>query len=116
MSRLPWDIYFLHLANQVALRGTCPRRMVGAVFVGTDNEVLSTGYNGAPRGVQHCKHEQVPVIPCTAVPNHVNMDGATEIAPTQYRTTGTDKNGNCITAVHAELNAIHNAARLAMPE
>jgi dCMP deaminase len=51
--RPTWDEYFLHLARQAATRSTCLRRQVGAVMV-RGHRVLSTGYNGAPRGVSHC--------------------------------------------------------------
>jgi dCMP deaminase len=42
-------------AEQAAKRGTCSRLQVGAVVV-VDHHVISTGYNGAPRGVSHCDH------------------------------------------------------------
>lgn len=51
--RPSWDEYFLQLARQAATRSTCLRRQVGAVLV-RDRRVLTTGYNGAPRGVAHC--------------------------------------------------------------
>ncbi len=51
--RPSWDQYFLQLARQVATRSTCLRRQVGAVLV-RDKRILTTGYNGAPRGVAHC--------------------------------------------------------------
>jgi dCMP deaminase len=48
------DTYFMKMARVVAERSTCLRRQVGAVLV-KDNHVLSTGYNGVARGVEHCK-------------------------------------------------------------
>jgi len=51
--RPSWDEYFLQLARQAATRSTCLRRQVGAVLV-RDKRILTTGYNGAPRGVAHC--------------------------------------------------------------
>ena len=53
MSRPEWSRYFMSLAHLSAERSTCTRRQVGAVAT-KDNRVLSTGYNGAPRGVIHC--------------------------------------------------------------
>lgn len=44
----------MDMARLAATRSTCLRRKVGAVIV-KDNHVLSTGYNGAPRGVSHCE-------------------------------------------------------------
>ena len=45
--------YYLDIARQVSLRGTCLRRNFGAVIV-KDDRVVSTGYAGAPRGVLNC--------------------------------------------------------------
>lgn len=51
--RPTWDEYFMEIANLVKTRSTCLRRQVGAVIV-KDKKILSTGYNGAPRGCAHC--------------------------------------------------------------
>ncbi len=52
-TRLSIDDYFLKITNLVATRTTCLRRHVGAVMV-KDKRILTTGYNGAPRGHPHC--------------------------------------------------------------
>ena len=52
-TRLSWDEYFMEMAKLAAKRSTCLRRNVGAVIV-QDKHVLSTGYNGAPKGIPHC--------------------------------------------------------------
>jgi dCMP deaminase len=52
-KRPSWDEYFLEVAALVAKRATCLRRQVGAVLV-RDKKILSTGYNGAPSGLEHC--------------------------------------------------------------
>ena len=52
-ERMGWDEYFLTIADLVAKRSTCTRRKVGAVIV-RDHQVISTGYNGVPHGVEHC--------------------------------------------------------------
>lgn len=52
-QRPSWDEYFMEIARLVAKRSTCLRRQVGAVLV-RDKHILSTGYNGAPRGLAHC--------------------------------------------------------------
>lgn len=52
-DRPDWDTYFLLIARVVATRSTCLRRKVGAVLV-RDRQILSTGYNGAPKNIQHC--------------------------------------------------------------
>lgn len=53
MERPTKDEYYLQLAVDVARRGTCLRRVYGAVIVNND-KVVSTGYNGAPRGKTNC--------------------------------------------------------------
>jgi dCMP deaminase len=52
-KRPSWDQYFIAIANMVRTRSTCLRRQVGAVVV-KEKRILSTGYNGAPRGMRHC--------------------------------------------------------------
>ncbi|MCK4334300.1 dCMP deaminase family protein [candidate division WOR-3 bacterium] len=52
-ERIPWDAYFMKIARLVAQRSTCIRRKVGAVIV-RDKHILTTGYNGAPKGLAHC--------------------------------------------------------------
>jgi len=51
-ERPSWDEYFLDLADLAASRSTCLRRHVGAVLVRRER-IISTGYNGAPRGLGH---------------------------------------------------------------
>jgi len=81
-KRLEWKFYFANMALCAAHRATCPKIKVGAVLT-KDQEVVSTGYNGAPKGMKHC-YEVGCII---------------------------DKNGHCIRSVHAEANAIMRAAR-----
>ncbi len=53
MKRPTWDEYFMKITHLVSERSTCMRRKVGAVIV-KDKRIISTGYNGAPRGLAHC--------------------------------------------------------------
>lgn len=76
MSRLTWDEYFIYLAYSAAKMSTCLREKVGAILV-KDKRIISTGYNGAPRGLEHCTD-----VGCLIVNNH------------------------CTRAVHAEANAL----------
>ena len=80
-KRLPWDQYFMTIAHVVAARSTCDRKHVGAVIV-RDRTILSTGYNGSIRGMPHC-----------------DEDGHMMEA------------GHCVATIHAEANAIIQAAR-----
>ena len=52
-DRPTWDEYFMEMAEVTAKRSTCLRRHVGAVIV-QDKHIIATGYNGAPRGIEHC--------------------------------------------------------------
>jgi dCMP deaminase len=81
MDRVPWDVYFMNIADVVASRSTCPRKYVGAVVV-RDKTILSTGYNGSIRGMPHC----------------------TEIGHMM-------ENDHCVATIHAEANAIIQAAK-----
>ena len=52
-ERPSWDNYFMEIARTVSKRSTCLHRQIGAVLV-KDKRILSTGYNGAPKGLEHC--------------------------------------------------------------
>lgn len=85
LHRPSWDDYFFSMAKVVGSRATCPSRQVGCVVVDADTmSIISTGYNGSPRGTEHC--------------TSACLD----------RTSGSDFR-KC-RALHAELNAILNAA------
>jgi dCMP deaminase len=52
--RPKWDDYFMQITKDVAARSTCLKRSVGAIIV-KDFRVLTTGYNGAPKNIEHCE-------------------------------------------------------------
>ncbi|SPO06637.1 probable dCMP deaminase [Cephalotrichum gorgonifer] len=52
--RPSWDSYFMSLASLAARRSNCMKRRVGCVLVGRTRRVISTGYNGTPRGLRNC--------------------------------------------------------------
>ena len=54
MNRPDNDTYFMEMAQLISTRSTCVRRQVGAVVV-KDKRVLTTGYNGSPKGTMHCE-------------------------------------------------------------
>jgi dCMP deaminase len=81
VSRLSWNQYFMTIATVVASRGTCDRKKVGAVIV-RDKTILSTGYNGSIRGMPHCDDV-----------GHMM------------------ENDHCVATIHAEANALVQAAR-----
>lgn len=81
MTRPHWDEYFLKLAMLASERATCPRMHCGCVLV-KDKNVITTGYNGSIPGDDHCED-----VGCLVVDNH------------------------CVRTVHAEMNALVQAAR-----
>lgn len=87
--RLTKDKYYLGIAKAVSKRSSCLRRQYGAVIVNGD-EIISTGYNGSPRGETNC----CDVGECKRV-NAEHNDGNYAECP----------------AVHAEMNAIISASR-----
>lgn len=83
---MTWDEYFCRMLHLVASKSKDASTKVGAIIVGPDHEIRSTGYNGLPRGV----HDLY---------NHSRYD-----RPAKYLWTE-----------HAERNAIYNAARVGIP-
>ena len=80
-NRASWDEYFMRIAKEVSTRATCDRKHVGAVIV-RDKSILASGYNGSIRGLPHC--DEV---------GHMMVDN------------------HCERTIHAENNAIIQAAR-----
>lgn len=89
--RPTWDEYFMELANTVAKRATCNRGRSGCVIV-RDKQILVTGYVGSPRGLPHC--DEVGHL----MKKVEHEDGRIS--------------QHCVRTVHAEQNAICQAARL----
>jgi dCMP deaminase len=88
MDRPDNDTYFMSMAELVASRSTCLRRNVGAVVV-KEKRVLTTGYNGAPKGLRHCAE-----VGCVRMQNHIESGTRHELCR----------------GVHAEQNAVIQAA------
>ena len=81
VKRPEWNEYFGEITKQVALRSTCVRKKVGAIIV-KDKNIISTGYNGSIRGLDHCE-----TVGCLMMEGH------------------------CTRTIHAEANAIIQAAK-----
>ena len=90
MERISKTNYYLDIAETVMERATCLRRLYGAIIVKND-EIISTGYNGAPRGRKNC----VDMGYCTREAMQVPRGERYELCR----------------SVHAEANAIISAAR-----
>ncbi len=78
--RPDWDSYFMKIAYAVSERSTCDRAFVGSVLV-LEKRILTTGFNGSPAGQPHC--DEI---------GHLLVDG------------------HCVSTIHAETNAIIQAA------
>lgn len=59
LTRPTWDDYFMKIAKVAALRSNCIKRKVAAVIV-KDHRIISTGYNGTPRGIKNCNEGGCP--------------------------------------------------------
>lgn len=78
--RISTDQYFMEMALTASKRATCNRRQVGAILV-RNNKILATGFNGSPKGLPHCLDAGCLMI-----------------------------NGHCARCLHAEENALLQAA------
>jgi dCMP deaminase len=78
--RPDWNSYFMKIAYAISERSTCDRALVGCVLV-TDKRILTSGFNGSPSGLEHC--DEI---------GHLMVDG------------------HCVRTIHAETNAIIQAA------
>ena len=58
-ARPDWDEYFIRIAQVASMRSNCIKRKVGAVIV-RDKRIISTGYNGTPRGTKNCNEGGCP--------------------------------------------------------
>ncbi|MFR1477205.1 deoxycytidylate deaminase [Hydrogeniiclostridium mannosilyticum] len=90
MLRTDKENYYLDIAETVSERGTCLRRNFGAIIVNHD-EIVSTGYNGAPRGRKNCIDTGVCIREKLGIPRGERYE--------------------VCRSVHAEANAIISAAR-----
>lgn len=89
--RPSWDEYFMEIAHTVSKRATCDRGRSGCVIV-RDRQILVTGYVGSPIGMPHCDdvgHQMKQMV---------HEDGSVT--------------NHCVRTVHAEQNAICQAAKL----
>jgi len=89
-KRISKEDYYLNIASEVSRRGTCLRRNFGAVVVAND-EIISTGYTGAPRGTRNC----IDIGRCPRAESNVPPGERYELCR----------------SVHAEMNALIHASR-----
>lgn len=109
-----WDTYFYLICKAVATKSPCLSRRIGAALV-RDNSIISTGYNGPPRGVPHCGHNRYMEDDSLVIGKSINPEVSIEtIKTTCPRRIMGIKSGEGMQwcpAQHAEENAVSNAAR-----
>jgi dCMP deaminase len=93
-NRPSWDDYFLGLVDEVASRATCDRGRSGCVVV-RNKRIICTGYVGSPSGLPHC-------------------DEAGHLLKKMVDEDGTVRQ-HCVRTIHAEQNAICQAAHYGLP-
>jgi dCMP deaminase len=94
MDRPTWDEYFLRLIDNIAERATCDRGKSGCLIV-KDKRIITTGYVGSPPGLPHCDevgHDMRKIVDETG-----------------------DVKQHCVRTIHAEQNAILQAAKIGIP-
>lgn len=94
IARPDWDRYFLDLCTAVSMRSTCDRGKTGCVIV-KNKRIIATGYAGSPTGLPHCDevgHDMRKVFDDNG---HVSQ--------------------HCVRTLHAEENAVIQAARFGIP-
>lgn len=89
-TRPSWDQYFMTITRHVAERSTCTRAKVGAL-IARDKNILASGYNGSPAGMPHCTDVGCLVYSSTTPTGEIEE--------------------NCFRTIHAEINAIAQAAK-----
>lgn len=93
-KRVNWDTYFMKIVEAVADRGTCNRGKSGSIIV-INKRIVTTGYVGSPPGQQHC--DEV---------GHLMRENIDEEG---------NKSMHCVRTIHAEENAILQAAKYGVP-
>ncbi len=89
-KRPSWDEYFMEVLRAIAKRSTCDRGRTGCVIV-KDNQILATGYAGSPAGLPHCDEVGHQFKQTIHEDGHIS--------------------NHCVRTVHAEQNAICQAAK-----
>jgi dCMP deaminase len=110
-----WDLYFRGLCNAIGENSRCLSRQIGAILV-YDRSVISTGYNGPPRGVPHCGKDRYGKDPFlrgeiekTIDPTY--MTSTFLKCPRRVMGYPSGEGLEWCPAAHAEQNCIANAAR-----
>lgn len=109
-----WDTYFHLICKAVASKSPCLSRQIGAILV-RDKSVISTGYNGPPRGIPHCGHERF--MKDDNLSSHfrsqeIKHSSIKQNCPRKLLGYTSGTHMELCPAQHAEENCVSNAARL----
>ncbi len=110
---MSWDKYYLDICNTVAVNSKCLSRQIGAILV-RDKSIISTGYNGPPRGVPHCSERRGLDVKLRDKLFSSGVYGAvcpTKICPRQSMGYKSGEGLEWCIASHAERSSLINAAR-----
>jgi len=111
---LKWDTYFYNVCKTIAKNSSCLSRNIGAILV-KDNSIISTGYNGPPRGVPHCGERYLidPVMreKLESLKIDPDNDSYHETCPRYVMGYKSGQGLEWCVAGHAERNVLINAAR-----
>jgi dCMP deaminase len=105
---ISWDEYFFNMLDVIREKSKDPSTKVGAIIVGKENEVLSTGFNGFPKGVIDSVEEAYNAI--IGVPNNYKKEKI-EMWQNEIRERYENRDIKYKLTVHAEQNAIFLAAK-----
>ena len=109
-----WDAYYLGICQTVAANSVCRSRQIGAILI-QDKSIVSTGYNGPPRGIHHCGPARIdrdPFLRETMTPHNIDVTVIDKKrCPRRMLGYKSGERLDLCPAAHAEQNCIANAAR-----
>ena len=112
---MTWDNYFHLICKSVSSKSPCLSRKIGAIFV-RDHSIVSTGYNGSPRGVPACGYDRLMkdqnLRELTNYTKSINIIRFRNECPRRVLGYESGTHMELCPAQHAEVNCISNAARL----
>ncbi|MHA1286865.1 MAG: deoxycytidylate deaminase [Candidatus Thorarchaeota archaeon] len=110
-----WDRYFHSICESVASKSPCLSRKIGAILV-RDHSIVSTGYNGPPRGIPHCGHDRYmnddTLYTLIQNPQKFQPHRIRNECPRKILGYASGTHMELCPAQHAEENTVSNAARL----
>ena len=107
---MTWDEYYLDLCNTIAKNSKCLSRKIGAIIV-KDKSIISTGYNGPPRGVPHCNERYSCDENLITELGAVDLNDVQNTCPRQILGYKSGEGLEWCISGHSERNALINAAR-----